>query len=487
MIADYERLGVAAQTATTTVWKGFDQGLKRSVALKQLTGPDAAAAARREATVLAQLHHPNIVSVHDVFDDDAGVWLVEEWVTGAPLSAVLTKLGRLRAIEGLALIYGALQGLSYAHDQNIVHGDIAPTNILINQTGTPMLVDFGLALTPGETSVGGTPGYMAPEAAAAQPVDKRSDVYRGCVVLAELLKGARLFPHHTALAATQHQSTDAPALAGIERPVAEVLHHGLDPMPEARPADAKTLLSQLDNAAEETHGRGWLALAGLGALGSTAATISAGVTLTSATGTASATAAPAAAATKSTGLLSRGRLLAAGGASAAIIVALVAFFLMRPERPTPTASSQPSSPPAASIPTSGAAPAAASAGPLFSGTYKQSNGPWTGRVISDCPGCDATLIVPAGSGVLSWNGVRWEGPVAIQCGSMTVTATPSIVANGIAQELAEHVPVIAPLCVLNSPPSRLRPKSANTTRSSHPSRTLVGLMSQCTTPAACAA
>ena len=93
-----------------------------------------------------------------------------------------------------ALIHGALQGLCYAHGRDVVHGDIAPANILIDQTGTPMLVDFGLAVTPGHLSLGGTPGYMAPEAAAGQPVDKRSDVYSSCVVLAELLTGARRCP-----------------------------------------------------------------------------------------------------------------------------------------------------------------------------------------------------------------------------------------------------------------------------------------------------
>ena len=70
-----------------------------------------------------------------------------------------------------------------------------------------MLVDFGLAVTPGHLSLGGTPGYMAPEAAAGQPVDKRSDVYSSCVVLAELLRGARLFTTASSLALTREQAS----------------------------------------------------------------------------------------------------------------------------------------------------------------------------------------------------------------------------------------------------------------------------------------
>ena len=159
MIGDYERVGVVARGAHSTIWKGFDPGLKREVALKQLSGSDAAAAAaRREAAALAGLRHPNILSVYDVFEDAEGVWLIEQWITGAPLSAVLAVTGKLRAIDALALIHGALQGLSYAHGRDVVHGDITPANILIDQSGTPMLVDFGLAVSPGSPELGWHPG-----------------------------------------------------------------------------------------------------------------------------------------------------------------------------------------------------------------------------------------------------------------------------------------------------------------------------------------
>lgn len=443
MIEDYERVGVVTQTAATTVWKGFDPALKRPVALKQVTRAGAAEAVRREAAALAKLRHPNIVTVYDVCDGDtATVWLVEQWVNGAPLSAVLARCGRLRAIDALALVHGALTGLSYAHDRNIVHGDVTPANILINDTGTPMLIDFGLAAAPSETTIGGTPGYMAPEAASGAPVDKRSDVYSSCVVLAELLKGTRLFPQDTALAVTRQQTTAAPVLDDIERPVATVLRTGLDIDPQVRPADAKTLLTQLESAIEETHGRGWLAAAGLGALGSTAATISAGVTLTAATAPTAAAAAPAAvappvpAATATTKVLSRGRLLTAGTLGAAIIAVIVAFFLLRPEPPQQTAATTPPST-ITGGPTPGATPAAANAAaPMFRGTYKTNKGPNLATVTSDCPGCDVTVTSPGGSGQIRWNGVSWQGPIETSVCAYVLTATPTVVVNGIAQELS---------------------------------------------------
>ena len=251
MVGDYERVGVVARGAHSTIWKGFDPGLKREVALKQLLGSGAGEAARREAAALAGLRHPNILSVYDVLEDAEGVWLIEQWITGAPLSAVLAVTGKLRAIDALALIHGALHGLSYAHGRDVVHGDITPANILIDQAGTPMLVDFGLAVSPGHLSLGGTPGYMAPEAAAGQPVDKRSDVYSSCVVLAELLRGARLFTTASSLALTREQAAAAPGLDGIEAPVAAVLSTGLHPRPDDRPIDAETLLTQLESAIEK--------------------------------------------------------------------------------------------------------------------------------------------------------------------------------------------------------------------------------------------
>lgn len=433
MIEDYERIGVVAQTATTTLWKGFDTALKRPVALKQVTRADAADVVRREAATLARLRHPNIITVHDVFDAADSVWLVEQWITGAPLTAVLSRTGQLRAIDALALMHGALSGLAYAHDQNVVHADVTPSNILIDQTGTPMLVDFGLAAAPGETSTGGTPGYMAPEAAARGQIDKRSDVYSSCVVLAELLEGERLFPQ-SQLAVTRQQRA-VPALDGIERPVAVVLHTGLDPDPAARPADAKTLLAQLEEAIEETHGRGWLALAGLGALGSTAATISAGVKLTSAAG-----AAPVADATPATSadraVPGRRQLITAVAAGAAILAALVAFFIFRPDPPRQSASEQPP-PTVPGSPPSGASPAGAPAGgPVFRGRYGSTAGPDILTVISDCARCDATATAPSGTGILRWTGTGWHGTMSFMCGPYDLTATPTEVVNGTARVMA---------------------------------------------------
>jgi serine/threonine protein kinase len=393
MIGDYERVGVVARGAHSTIWKGFDPGLKRAVALKQLSGSDAAAAARREAATLAGLRHPNILSVYDVFEDADGVWLIEQWITGAPLSAVLDVTKKLRAIDALALIHGALHGLSYAHGRDVVHGDITPANILIDQTGTPMLVDFGLAVSPGHLSLGGTPGYMAPEAAAGQPVDKRSDVYSSCVVLAELLTGARLFTQASSLALTRQQATAAPQLDGIEAPVAAVLTTGLHPQPDDRPADGQTLLTRLEAAIEETHGRGWLAAAGLGTIGSTAATIATGTTLTGTTATAGTATTVAGSAKTGGSTLSRGKVIGAAATVAAVIAVIIALILSRPEPPHPIAAQTSPTPPA----TAAAAPVA----------QLDIDGTYLFHALSDfCGGYDVLYALHDFSGPITHQGNR---------------------------------------------------------------------------------
>jgi hypothetical protein len=294
----------------------------------------------------------------------------------------------------------------------VVHGDVTPANILIDQSGTPMLVDFGLALTPGQTSLGGTPGYMAPEAAAGQAVDKRSDVYSSCVVLAELLKGARLFPE-SSLAATHRQRISTPKLDGIEAPVAAVLSTGLDTAPDKRHPDAAVLLADLEEAIEESRGRGWIAGAGLGAIGSTAATIAAGTAMTgtATTGTASAGTSTATTASKSgTSTLSRGKVI--GATAAAVVIAIFAFLLLRPSPPPLTAARTTTSPPAAA----GAAQAAQA---TIDGTYIFHYSPMVCGSVSE-PMYDKPLRVVQQGDSLNFDGAT--GPLNAD-GSFVLTST----------------------------------------------------------------
>src|SRR6478735_1331648 len=249
-IGPYELLGKVAQSTASTVWKAHDPLLDRDVALKQVDRTGNPTALHQEATVLAGLDHPNIVRVIDIIGTDDTTWLVEEWVDGATLGAVRDHSGRLSTAQAVGTVRGALQGLAYAHDRGIVHGDIAPGNILVDLTGVSKLVDFGAGH--------GTVGYQSPEVAAGQPAGKPSDVYSAAAVLADLLTDTR------APAGQPAESTTTT----VSGPIGEVLGKALAADPSSRHPDAAALLTDLDDAAERTLGPGWLSLAGVSGLAS---------------------------------------------------------------------------------------------------------------------------------------------------------------------------------------------------------------------------
>ena len=250
-IGPYELLGKVAQSTSSTVWKAHDPHLDRDVALKQVDRTGNPAALHQEATVLAALDHPNIVRVIDIISIDDTTWLVEEWVDGATLAAVRDHSGRLSTAQAVGTVRGALQGLAYAHHRGIVHGDIAPGNILVDLTGVSKLVDFGAGH--------GTTGYQSPEVAGGQPAGKPSDVYSAAAVLADLLSENQPAARHTATD-TQPATTSGP--------IGQVLDKALRADPNTRHPDALALLTDLDDAAERTLGPGWLSLAGVSGLAS---------------------------------------------------------------------------------------------------------------------------------------------------------------------------------------------------------------------------
>ena len=383
----YEVLQRVAAGSTGTVYLARHSELGRLAAVKELnasvrTEPGLLERFRGEAEVLAGLDDPHIVAVYDYVEEPDRAWIAEEWVDGSSLQAMLATHGRLTPEQSLGVLHGALTGLAYAHDRGLVHRDIAPTNILADMAGTSKLVDFGLAAPIGQTGACGTPAYVSPEAARGDAVDKRSDVYSAAAVLFTLLVGRPPFPSRDSAEALRHHIEDpAPALDDHGDALRDLTARALDKDPDARPADARAFLNELEQAAEQRYGAGWLARASIAGIvaagGGTLATAAAGgaavsqaadtiVVSTAATQTGEAVAQTTAA------VASKGKYVGAGLAAAAVVVAVVVFAATRGSTTDVVPASAPgsASPVAASPSASSASPSStALPAPAFSGQY----------------------------------------------------------------------------------------------------------------------
>jgi serine/threonine protein kinase len=185
------------------VYLAHDTVLDRPVAIKvpRLTGEHKAAAARfvREAQAAAALRHPNICPIYDVGQVDGTHFLSMAFVKGEPLSARVGKDRPFDPDEAARVVRTVALAMQYAHDQGVIHRDLKPANILLDDTGQPVVMDFGLArrqaaIGPQLTIQGellGTPAYMPPEQAAGDlaRMGPASDVYSLGAVLYELLTG----------------------------------------------------------------------------------------------------------------------------------------------------------------------------------------------------------------------------------------------------------------------------------------------------------
>jgi len=194
------------------VYRAYDPRLKRNVALK-LIAPELSEDARFrerflvETELAASLEHPNVVPVHDAGEVDGQLYLVMRYVEGGELKTLLQRDGAREPGRTVAVCGQVGAALDAAHARGLVHRDVKPSNVLLDEHGHAYLADFGLSrrlADPGSPGVDGrsvgTPAYASPEQIRGDDVDGRTDVYSlGCMVY-ECLTGQPPFPHSSELA-----------------------------------------------------------------------------------------------------------------------------------------------------------------------------------------------------------------------------------------------------------------------------------------------
>ncbi len=251
----------------STVYRALDETLERHVAIKLMnrevaSDSDQLERFRREARAVAQFSHPHIVGVIDAGEDldptHPRPYIVFEYVEGETLKERIRRLGRLPIPEAVAYGIEIARALGAAHARNIVHRDVKPQNVLIDDEGTAKVTDFGIARTldeEGLTADGrvlGTTDYVSPEQALGQPVTGQSDLYSLGVVLYEMLTGEVPFKGDNQVAvAMMHVREELPdvraARPSVSAALAAVIETATAKRVQDRYADDQEMIADLED------------------------------------------------------------------------------------------------------------------------------------------------------------------------------------------------------------------------------------------------
>lgn len=205
----YEILGKIGSGGMSVVYKGRDQKLNRNVAIKVLKSEYREDANfvrkfREEAQAAACLAHPNIVNVYDVGDEMGIHYIVMELVEGITLKNYIERKGKLTIKEATSIAIQVSMGLEVAHNNEIVHRDIKPQNIMISKDGKVKVMDFGIAKAASSETIAsnamGSVHYTSPEQARGGYSDAKSDIYSLGIVMYEMVTGRVPFDGETTVA-----------------------------------------------------------------------------------------------------------------------------------------------------------------------------------------------------------------------------------------------------------------------------------------------
>ncbi|APR80286.1 serine/threonine protein kinase [Minicystis rosea] len=263
-------------------------GFNKLIVIKQIRpqfaeDPDFLSMFLDEARLAARLNHPNVVQTNEVGAEDGRYFISMEYLEGQPLNRVLSRLGpksegdKLTLQQQLLILADTLAGLHHAHELldfdgtplAVVHRDMSPHNVFVTYAGQVKIVDFGIAKalsSSSETRTGvlkGKIGYMAPEQAMGEKVDRRADIFSCGMILWEMLTGRRMFKGVPDVAALQRiVSGDLPPVKSVVPDVPERLEQicskALAQNRDLRYATAADMATDLEDAIGELGGKGTL-------------------------------------------------------------------------------------------------------------------------------------------------------------------------------------------------------------------------------------
>ena len=243
------------------VYEAIDPTMARRVAVKELQLPPHLAGAQkrerierfyREAKAAGTLSHRNIVTIHDVGQENDRHFLVMEYLEGQSLRDILQMQGALPLKETVEITLQLCDALAYAHSRGVVHRDIKPDNVHILPGGVIKLTDFGIARITAEPSITtqgqvfGTPSYMSPEQVASHTVDHRTDLFSLGITLYEMLTGRKPFVGDSVITITYNIMNNQPTMpVGVPLALQQILQRALAKDPNLRYQNAAAMAADL--------------------------------------------------------------------------------------------------------------------------------------------------------------------------------------------------------------------------------------------------
>ena len=258
----YEILELLGRGGMGAVYKAHDKELDRLVALKLIRpelarNPEILRRFKQELILARQVTHKNVIRIFDLGQSDGIKFITMDFVEGKDLRSLLRERGKFPPQEAAKIMLQICRALEAAHGEHVIHRDLKPQNIMLDEKGRVYVMDFGIARSahlPGMTQTGaliGTPEYMSPEQARGEKLTERSDLFSLGVIFYELLTGQSPYPGDAALATLWMRLQEKPKPPAevdptVPKPLNDTVMKALEIDPEERWASARDLAQQIE-------------------------------------------------------------------------------------------------------------------------------------------------------------------------------------------------------------------------------------------------